>query len=98
MLFRLTKRLYIALTAGLAEMDVAAALTKMLQLRGFTLRPHSPAAKAAVVERFRQRWLPELASGRIEPAIHAVLPFDKAVETHRMLEAGDNFGNIILQT
>ena len=85
------------LTAGLAELDVAAALTKMLQLRGFTLRPHSPAAKAVVVERFRQRWLPELANGRIEPAIHAVLPFDKAVEAHRMLEAGDNFGKIILQ-
>ncbi len=84
------------LSDGKAEADVPAILTKMLQLRGFTLRPHSADEKAAVVERFRQRWLPVLASGEIEPAIHAVLPFGKAEEAHRMLETADNFGKIIL--
>jgi len=78
-------------------MDVASALTKMLQLCGFTLRPHSIEEKARIVERFRQRWLPVLAEGEIEPAIHAVLPFEEAVEAHRMLEATDNFGKIILR-
>lgn len=85
------------LSAGSAEIDVPAVLTKMLQLRGFTLRPHSPEEKAQVVERFRQRWLPLLASGEIEPVIHAVLPFEAAVEAHQMLEASDNFGKIILR-
>ncbi|MGV6874736.1 NAD(P)H-quinone oxidoreductase [Pseudochelatococcus sp. B33] len=85
------------LSAGLAEIDVSAVLTKMLQLRGFTLRPHSNDEKAAVVERFRLRWLPLLASGEIEPAIHAVLPFAEAVEAHRMLEEADNFGKIVLR-
>ena len=81
---------------GMAEMDVASVLTKMLQLRGFTLRPHSIEEKAQIVERFRRRWLPVLAQGEIEPAIHAVLPFEEAIEAHRMLEATDNFGKIIL--
>lgn len=85
------------LSGGMAEMDVASALTKMLQLRGFTLRPHSIEEKARIVERFRQRWMPVLAEGEIEPAIHAVLPFEEAVEAHRMLEATDNFGKIILR-
>ena len=85
------------LSGGLAEFDVAAALTKMLQLRGFTLRPHSVEEKAGVVERFSNNWMPHLAEGRIKPAIHAVLPFAQAVEAHRMLEAADNFGKIILE-
>lgn len=85
------------LSGGPAEADVPAILTKMLQLRGFTLRPHSAEEKAAVVERFRQRWLPVLARGEIEPVIHAVLPFEEAQEAHRMLEAADNFGKIVLR-
>lgn len=85
------------LSAGAAELDVPTVLTRMLQLRGFTLRPHSPEEKAGVVERFRKRWMPELAAGRIEPAIHAVLPFEQAVEAHRMLEATENFGKIVLR-
>jgi NADPH:quinone reductase len=84
------------LSTGIAECDVSCVLTKMLQLRGFTLRPHSAEEKAAVVERFRQNWMPVLVSREVEPAIHAVLPFGQAVEAHRMLEAGDNFGKIIL--
>ncbi|SIQ08693.1 NADPH2:quinone reductase [Paracoccus thiocyanatus] len=85
------------LSQGMAEFDVAKVLTRMIQLRGFTLRPHSAAEKAAVVARFRQRWLPELAAGRIAPDIHAVLPFGDAVQAHRILEAADNFGKIILR-
>jgi putative NAD(P)H quinone oxidoreductase, PIG3 family len=85
------------LSSGPAEIDVLSVLTKMLQLRGFTLRPHSVTEKAEVVERFRQRWMPVLARGEIEPAIHAVLPFDHVVEAHRMLENTDNFGKIVLE-
>ncbi|MGP2493957.1 NAD(P)H-quinone oxidoreductase [Mesorhizobium sp. PUT5] len=85
------------LSSGPAEIDVASVLTKMVQLRGFTLRPHSSDEKAQVVERFRRRWLPVLASGEIEPAMHGVLPFDEAVEAHRILEAADNFGKIVLR-
>ncbi len=84
------------LSDGKAEADVPAILTKMLQLRGFTLRPHSADEKAEVVERFRQCWLPVLASGVIAPTIHGVLSFNDAMEAHRMLEAADNFGKLIL--
>ena len=85
------------LSSGNTDFDVAAVLTKMLQLRGFTLRPHSTEEKAVVVERFCQHWLPRLVKGEMEPAIHAVLPFEKAIDAHRMLEASDNFGKIVLK-
>ena len=84
------------LSSGPADLDVARVLTQMITMRGFTLRPHSASAKAEVVARFRQRWLPELIAGRIAPEMHAVLPFDQAVEAHRMLEGAQNFGKIVL--
>ncbi|MBV2143040.1 zinc-binding dehydrogenase [Falsochrobactrum sp. TDYN1] len=85
------------LSTGNTEIDVPAVLTKMLQLRGFTLRPHSREEKAEVLERFHQRWMPLLVNGEIEPAIHAVLPFESAMKAHCMLEGGDNFGKIVLK-
>jgi len=85
------------LSNGPAEIEIASVLTKMLQLRGFTLRPHSDDEKAQVVERFRVNWLPVLARGEIEPAIHAVLPFEDAIQAHQMLEGAENFGKIILK-
>lgn len=84
------------LSTGETPIDIPAVLTKMLQLRGFTLRPHNLEEKAQVLARFRSRWLPLLIRGEIEPAVHAVLPFEQAMEAHRMLEAADNFGKIIL--
>ncbi len=84
------------LSSGSADLDVARVLTQMIQIRGFTLRPHSASAKAEVVARFRQRWFPELIAGRIAPEIYAVLPFDQAAEAHRMLEGSQNFGKIVL--
>ena len=85
------------LSSGSSDFDVMAALTKMLKLHGFTLRPHSIDEKADVVERFRTHWMPLLVKGEIEPAIHAVLPFEQASDAHRILEAADNFGKIILE-
>jgi len=85
------------LTAGFGELNVAAALTKMLNLQGFTLRPHSLTEKAAIVERFRTIWLPRLISGEIEQKIFCVLPFKDAKIAHEMLENNTNFGKIILQ-
>ena len=85
------------LSSGVAEIDVASVLTKMLRLYGFTLRPHSTEEKARVVERFRIRWLPYLIRGDIQQEIYAVLPFEQAIEAHRILDAAENFGKIILK-
>lgn len=85
------------LSAGPAELNVAAALTKMLRLQGFTLRPHSPAEKGEIVARFRKIWMPRLERGEIEQKIFAVLPFGEAIKAHEMLEHGVNFGKIVLK-
>jgi NADPH:quinone reductase-like Zn-dependent oxidoreductase len=40
--------------------------------------------------------LRHVEAGRLRPVIHAVLPLDQAAEAHRMLEAREAFGKIVL--
>ena len=79
-----------------APFDLGPMLRKRLSIRGFTLRAQSVANKRAIVGRFRERWLPLLADGRIRPVIHEVVPFAEVRRAHEMMEADENFGKIIL--
>lgn len=76
--------------------DLGGMLRKRLSIRGFTLRAQPVANKRAIVGRFRERWLPLLAAGTLEPVIHAVVPFDEVRRAHAMMEANENFGKIVL--
>ena len=67
-----------------------------LQLMGFTLRNRSVGDKRAITRRFRKNWLPGLVAGSLSPEIHAIVPFDAAAEAHRILEAGENIGKVVL--
>lgn len=79
-----------------AEIDVRPILYKRLRVLGFTLRPQSNEEKAAIVARFVSAWMTPLLTGDVEPIIHATLPFSQAREAHRMMEAGENFGKIVM--
>ena len=79
-----------------ASFDLGAMLRKRLSVRGFTLRAQSVANKRAIVGRFRERWLPLLATRTIRPVIHDVVPFAEVRRAHEMMEANENFGKIIL--
>ena len=76
--------------------DLGGMLRKRLSIRGFTLRAQSVANKRAIVRRFRERWLPLLAAGKIRPIIHEVVPFAEVRRAHEIMEANENFGKIIL--
>jgi NADPH:quinone reductase-like Zn-dependent oxidoreductase len=41
--------------------------------------------------------LPHLFSGRLTPAIDTVMPLAEAAAAHRRLEAGEQFGKIVLE-
>lgn len=79
-----------------AEIDIRPILYKRLRVLGFTLRPQSIEEKAAIVARFVAAWMAPLLSGNVEPIIHAEVPFSQASEAHRMMEAGENFGKIVM--
>lgn len=79
-----------------ATIDPRPILYKRLTLMGFTLRPQTIAEKEAIVGRFVERWMKPLQEREVEAVIHAVLPFTQVAEAHRMMEAGENFGKIVL--
>jgi NADPH:quinone reductase len=95
---RLKGRLVIAGVMGppTHPVDTGPILGKRLQVLGFTLRPQTIAEKRGIVARFAERWMSPLAAGAIKPVIHATLPFDEIREAHRIMEANENFGKLVL--
>jgi len=79
------------------EIDVGQLLMKRAQIIGSTLRARVVEEKAVIVNAFLERFGADLAAGRIRPVIHTVLPLERAEEAHRMMEASDHFGKIVLR-
>ena len=79
-----------------AELDLAALVTKRVSVLGSTLRARPWQEKtdicAAVVE---QVW-PLVARGAVRPVVDRVLPLADAAQAHRVLEAGEHLGKVLL--
>jgi putative PIG3 family NAD(P)H quinone oxidoreductase len=75
------------------SIDVIQLLGKRAQIIGSTLRARPVEEKAEIVTAFLARF--DLA--RIKPVIHDVLPLDRAIDAHRMMEASEHFGKIVLR-
>lgn len=80
-----------------AEINLARLLSGRLSVVASTLRARSVAEKAAVAERLRQDVWPGFADGSLRPVIDRVLPLAEAAEAHRVMEAGEHIGKIVLR-
>jgi NADPH2:quinone reductase len=60
------------------------------------MKSRSFAEKVAMTDRFRDRWLEAFAADTLQPLVDRVFPLAEAAEAHRCMEAGGNFGKIIL--
>ena len=80
-----------------AELDLGPLLRKRLQIIGSVMRPRPLADKRAITGRFRQRWLPLLTGGTVQPIIDRAFPLAEARQAHEHMEANRNFGKIILE-
>jgi putative PIG3 family NAD(P)H quinone oxidoreductase len=80
-----------------AEVDVAQVLMKRAQIIGSTLRGRSVEEKAAIVSAFIVRFGDDLAAGRIRPVVYEVLPLERAMDAHRLMETSEHFGKIVLR-
>lgn len=79
-----------------AELDLGTLSMKRAAILATTLR-HRPAnEKAAIVRSVRDHVWPLLADGRIKPVIDRVLPLAAAADAHRIMEAGQQVGKIVL--
>ncbi len=78
------------------EFDLAPMLRRRLCVRGFNLRAQSVELKQAIVARFKERWLPLLVDKTVRAITHAIYPFEDVAEAHRVMEANENFGKLVV--
>ncbi|MBZ9764533.1 zinc-dependent alcohol dehydrogenase family protein [Mesorhizobium sp. CA8] len=69
-------------------------LTKTLTLRGYLV--HEITGDPARLEAAKAFILDGLAAGALKPVIAGTFPFEKIAEAHRFLEAGEQFGKIVV--
>jgi putative PIG3 family NAD(P)H quinone oxidoreductase len=87
----------IGLQGGIkAELDLGTLMARRATVHGTTLRARPAEEKAAIVASTREHVWPLVASGAIRPVIHARLPLAQAAEAHRMLEASEHVGKVLL--
>jgi putative PIG3 family NAD(P)H quinone oxidoreductase len=71
-------------------------LRKRLQILGSTLRNRPAAYKAALSRAFWSFAQEGFATGQLKPVIDRVLPWEKISEAHRLMEANENAGKVVL--
>ena len=79
-----------------AELDLNALLTKRAAIIATTLRWRSAAEKATIVAAVREHVWPLLESGDVRPVVDRELPISNVAEAHRVVEAGEHFGKVVL--
>ncbi|WP_319025413.1 NAD(P)H-quinone oxidoreductase [Rhizobium terrae] len=79
-----------------AEVNIRSLVRRRLTMTGSTLRPRPPAYKGRLAaELVRDVW-PLIEDGRITTRIHAILPFADVAEAHRILDANQQIGKVVL--
>ncbi len=81
-----------------ATIDLRPIMQKRLVHTGSTLRPRSPAEKAAIAKALMAKVWPLLEAGRCKPVIDSVFPFEEAAKAHARIESGAHVGKIVLTT
>jgi len=79
------------------KLDLGSVLRRRWQLLGLVMRSRSAADKAAIVERFARRFLPEFERGTLRPIIDRVYPWSEVRSAHERMEQNANQGKIVLE-
>jgi len=77
------------------QLDVRALYAKSASVQGLWLTYLSQ--KREIMEPAWQQLSGWIAAGKLTPVIGQVLPFERAVEGYKLLEAGKNYGKIVLR-
>jgi putative PIG3 family NAD(P)H quinone oxidoreductase len=80
-----------------AELDLAALMAKRGAVIATTLRMRPTAEKATIVAAVREHVWPLIESGDVRPVVDRVLPMSSAAEAHRVVEAGEHVGKVLLR-
>lgn len=80
------------------ELNLGALMQKRATVIATALRSRSVAQKASIVRGVRDEVWPLLEEGLIKPVIDRTVPMSNAAEAHRVVEASDNLGKVLLTT
>jgi putative PIG3 family NAD(P)H quinone oxidoreductase len=81
-----------------ALINLAPVMQKRLTITGSTLRIRSVEEKGAIARELEEHVWPLLSAGKVRPIVARVLPLAQAAEAHRLLEAGEIIGKVVLTT
>jgi putative PIG3 family NAD(P)H quinone oxidoreductase len=81
-----------------AELDLGLLMRKRGAVLATALRARPPEEKAAVVASVREHVWPLVGSGTVRPVIDRRVPMAEAAEAHRVIEAGEAVGKVLLTT
>jgi putative PIG3 family NAD(P)H quinone oxidoreductase len=81
---------------SVVRLDFLPMMVKRLTLSGSTLRPRSVAEKGAIAAALKEKVWPLIEAGKVKPAIFKTFPLEEAAAAHRLMEAGDHMGKIVL--
>jgi NADPH:quinone reductase-like Zn-dependent oxidoreductase len=79
------------------DLNLMPMMLKRLTLTGSTLRSRPDAFKAAVARDLEAHVWPLFADGALRPVTDRVLPLAEAAQAHRVMEAGDHRGKVLLK-
>jgi putative PIG3 family NAD(P)H quinone oxidoreductase len=79
------------------ELDLAVLLIKRAAVHATSLRARPVEEKAAIVTAVRASVWPAVEAGDVQVIVDRVLPLPEAAEAHRIVEAGEHVGKVLLR-
>ncbi|GGN03920.1 NAD(P)H-quinone oxidoreductase [Streptomyces fuscichromogenes] len=80
------------------ELNIGALLSKRAAISATSLRARPLSEKAAIVAAAREHVWPLIAQGRVRPVVDRELPMADAAQAHRVVEASEHIGKVLLVT
>ncbi len=80
-----------------AELDLGALLAKRGAVHATSLRSRPREQKAAIVQAVLANVWPAVEAGQVRPVVDRVLPLAEVAEAHRVLEASEHVGKVVLR-
>ena len=78
------------------RLDLLAMVVKRLTLSGSTLRSRSIAEKGAIAAALREKVWPLIEEGKAKPFVSRTFPLAEAAAAHRLMEAREHIGKVVL--
>jgi putative PIG3 family NAD(P)H quinone oxidoreductase len=79
-----------------AELNLNTLLIKQASVMATSLRARPLGEKAAIIAEVRERIWPLIENGQVKPVVDRILPMRDAAQAHRVIEAGEHVGKVLL--